>query len=114
MREKKPVRGAGVPEISAASFPALRRFLRGYLHEDWMADHASAAEAAQQFCQDADREERQQVLREWLAFQKQVKGQPLREVNRLLQEKLGAAWDVQSAAELDAMGEALSGGRQQR
>jgi hypothetical protein len=113
MSEKKPLRRAAVPEVSAASFPALRRFLRGYLHEDWAEDYDSAAQAAQQFCEDADREEWQQVLREWQAFQKQVKGQPLREVNRLLQEKLGGAWEVQSAAELDAMGEAFSGGRQQ-
>src|SRR5882724_5572195 len=51
--------------VSAGTFPALRRFLRGYLHEDWPEDHDTPAEAAEQFCEDASAEERQDVAREW-------------------------------------------------
>jgi len=52
-------------EITAATFPALHTFLRGYFHEDVADEYGTAPEAADQFCEDADSDERIPVAREW-------------------------------------------------
>ena len=110
MKPKKPAGTApGPAEIAAASFPALRQFLRGYLHEDWMEDYETPAEAARQFCEDADPGERSQVAREWLQFYDRVQGQPLPTINRLLKEKLGSVWNVQDTEEMDAISTVFRG-----
>src|ERR1700724_3992195 len=62
---------SGVPlmssklEITAANFPALHTFLRGYFHEDVADEYGTPAEAADQFCDDAETDERIPVAREW-------------------------------------------------
>lgn len=53
------------PEITAASFPALHTFLRGYFHEDVADEYGTPPEAADQFCDDAESDERIPVAREW-------------------------------------------------
>ena len=53
------------PEINAADFPALHSFLRGYFHEDVADEYGTPAEAADQFCEDAETDERIPVAREW-------------------------------------------------
>ncbi len=53
------------PEITAAHFPALHTFLRGYFHEDVADEYGTPAEAADQFCDDAETDERVPVAREW-------------------------------------------------
>ena len=53
------------PEITAADFPALHTFLRGYFHEDVADEYGTPAEAADQFCEDADSDERIPVAKEW-------------------------------------------------
>ncbi len=53
------------PEITAADFPALHTFLRGYFHEDVADEYGTAPEAADQFCEDAETDERIPVAREW-------------------------------------------------
>ena len=53
------------PEITAASFPALHTFLRGYFHEDVADEYGTPPEAADQFCDDAETDERIPVAREW-------------------------------------------------
>ncbi len=52
-------------EINAAHFPALHSFLRGYFHEDVADEYGTPAEAADQFCEDAETDERIPVAREW-------------------------------------------------
>ena len=91
------------PQISETAFPALRQFLRGYLHEDWKEEYDSPADAAQQFCEDADPQERQLVAGEWIAFCQQTKNLSLPVISGLLSGKLGAAWNAQSAADLQAI-----------
>jgi hypothetical protein len=78
------------PAISAADFPALRNFLRGYLHEDAADEHGSPEAAARQFWQDADAEQRNAVAAEWTRFHKLMSGQPPTVVNQALSEKLGS------------------------
>ncbi len=91
------------PQISASTFPALRQFLRGYLHQDWKQEYESPAEAAQQFCEDADTEERQRVAREWLDFCQQTKNLSLPAISGLLRDQLGAAWSVRSIEDFEAV-----------
>jgi uncharacterized protein (DUF2267 family) len=89
--------------VSAGTFPALRQFLRGYLHQDWQEDHDTPEEAAQQFCEDASTEEREDVARDWEAFRQRTKNLSLRAVSALLNDHLGAAWRPETADQLDAV-----------
>ncbi len=52
-------------EISTANFPTLHTFLRGYFHEDMADEYGTAPEAAEQFCEDAEADERTPVAKEW-------------------------------------------------
>jgi CdiI immunity protein len=52
-------------EISTTNFPALHTFLRGYFHEDVADEYGTTVEAADQFCDDAESDERVAVAREW-------------------------------------------------
>jgi hypothetical protein len=52
-------------EITPANFPALRSFLHGYFHEDVADEYGTPAEAAEQFCDDAETDERNAVAKEW-------------------------------------------------
>jgi hypothetical protein len=104
MTDKKPAKATPTsPQISAATFPALRQFLRGYLHQDWKEEYDSPADAAQQFCEDADPQERQQVASEWLAFCEQTKNLSLPAISGLLSDKLGAAWRARSLEDFEAI-----------
>jgi len=90
-------------QISAANFPALRQFLRGYLHEDWQEEHNSPAEAAQQFCEDASPEERRDLAREWEAFRQGTENLSLPAISVLLSSQLGAAWNPKTSDQLEAV-----------
>lgn len=88
-------------------FPALRAFMRSYLHQDFGEEYGSAGGAAKAFREDATTEEVAAVAKEWREFLVLVRGKALDQVNELLAGKLGSAWRVGSLAELDAMTEAL-------
>jgi hypothetical protein len=77
--------------ITAADFPALRSFLRGYFHEDVADEYGSLEEAVRQFCEDAEPDERRRVANEWVRFVAQTKGWPLEAINRDLIAQLGSA-----------------------
>ena len=78
-------------EITAATFPALRSFLRGYFHEEMAEEYGTLDEAVRQFCEDADAKERKTVASEWHRFVAQTKGQALSAINKILTERLGSA-----------------------
>jgi hypothetical protein len=77
------------PEITAANFPALHLFLRGYFHEDVADEYGTPPEAADQFCEDAETDERIPVAREWQQVSELTQGQPAA-LNAAL-KKLGSA-----------------------
>jgi hypothetical protein len=79
------------PEITAANFPALRAFLRGYFHEDVADEYGTPVEAADQFCEDAETDERTAVAREWANLMTILEGRPLPEINQALTGKLGGS-----------------------
>jgi len=88
--DQSPRKPTNTP-ISAADFPALRTFLRGYFHQDMKDEYGTPAEAVREFCEDASGEERAAVAKDWLRFLDQTKGQPLGEVNRILTGPLGSS-----------------------
>ena len=77
------------PEITATNFPALHSFLRGYFHEDVADEYGTPPEAADQFCDDAETEERIPVAREWQQLSELTHSQPAA-LNAAL-KKLGSA-----------------------
>jgi hypothetical protein len=77
------------PEITAANFPTLHSFLRGYFHEDVADEYGTPVEAADQFCEDAETDERIPVAREWQQLSELTHGQPAG-LNAAL-KKLGGA-----------------------
>jgi hypothetical protein len=62
-------------EISTENFPTLHTFLRGYFHEDMADEYGTAPEAAEQFCEDADADERTPVAKEWHQLAEQTHSQ---------------------------------------
>jgi hypothetical protein len=76
-------------EITAQNFAALHTFLRGYFHEDVADEYGTPAEAADQFCEDAESDERIPVAREWQKIVELTEGQPAA-LNAAL-KKLGSA-----------------------
>jgi len=92
MNSDHPAKKPTTSTISAADFPALRSFLRGYFHQDMKDEYGSPEEAVREFCGDASGEERAAVAREWLRFLDQTKGQPLEEMNRTLTGPLGSSY----------------------
>jgi hypothetical protein len=83
------------PEITAANFPALHTFLRGYFHEDVADEYGTPAEAADQFCEDAETDERIPVAREWQQVAELTHAQPAA-LNAAL-KKLGSAIQLHEA-----------------
>jgi len=79
------------PEITPANFPRLRSFLRGYFHEDVADEYGTPVDAADQFCEDAESDERTAVANEWILLMKALEGRPLSEINQALTGKLGGA-----------------------
>ena len=77
------------PEINAANFPALHLFLRGYFHEDVADEYGTPPEAADQFCEDAETDERIPVAKEWQQIVERTQSQPAA-LNAAL-KKLGSA-----------------------
>src|SRR5260370_16549207 len=63
-------------EITAANFPALHTFLRGYFHEDVADEYGTPPEAADQFCEDAETDERIPVAREGQQLSELTQAQP--------------------------------------
>lgn len=83
--------------ISAAAFPALRSFLRGYLHQDMADESGSVEAAARQFCEDANTDERKAVADEWARFVLETRGWPIEAINQALTERLGSARLLEAA-----------------
>jgi hypothetical protein len=94
-------------DFSAADYPALRSFLRGYFHQDMKDEYGSAEEAVCEFCADASPEERAAVAEEWSRFIDQTKGKSLAEINRILTGPLGSS-QLLTSEEMQAITTALA------
>jgi hypothetical protein len=89
-------------------YPALRAFCRGYLHEDAVEEHGSAAGAVQAFRADASAREQRALEADWRRFASDTAGWPLERVADQLRRTLGAAWQPATAADLAALAAALA------
>lgn len=96
-----------VSETKLGEYPALRQFMHGYLHEDFMEEYGSAEDAAAEFCRDADPEERELVANEWRRFLKDTSELPVTSVRRLLSDKFGSAWHFEEKDEFDRFSSVL-------
>jgi len=79
------------PSVKASDFPELRRVLSGYLHEDFVAEHGTAADALRAFREDADSVERRRFAKEARRFLDRTGALSFDEVRALLQ-RLGCGW----------------------
>jgi hypothetical protein len=93
--------------ITAADYPALRSFFRGYFHQDMKDEYGSPEEAVREFCDDACTDERAAVAQEWSRFVAQTKGKPLDEINRILTGPLGSS-SILSGEDLELISAVLS------
>jgi hypothetical protein len=93
--------------LKVGEYPALRQFIHGYLHEDYVDEYGSAEDAASEFWQDADPEEREQVAAEWQRFLKDTSGASIAAVRRVLSEKFGSGWHFDEKEELDRVSAVL-------
>lgn len=89
------------------SYPALRSFCRGYLHEDALVEYGSAAGAVEAFDADASAGERRALRSDWRRFEAESEGWPLDRVAARFSTVLGAGWTPASRADLDALAAAL-------
>jgi len=98
MSTEKTRRGSPAPKsspdrtFSAADFPALRTFLRGYFHQDMKEEYGSPEEAVSEFCADASPEEVRSVAENWSRFLAQAQGLHPQELNRILTSVLGSSY----------------------
>src|SRR4051812_31786495 len=80
--------------------PALRNFLRGYLHEDFAEEYGSLAEAVRDFkSHTTDWEAMAMTAHQLHAFIEEQQGRPIEDVNEEL-AKLGAAYEFLNWDEL--------------
>ena len=88
--------------LKATEFPALRRVFSGYLHEDALVEHGTAADALRAFCEDASASENQQLQIEAREFLARIDGAGLKDV-RALMAALGSRWVPPSRKALAAL-----------
>lgn len=91
-------------------FPALRAFLSGYLHEDFVVEHGTPEGALRAFMCDAGAGARRALGAEVARFVDKARGRPWSQVRRQFIQ-LGGAWTPPSRAAVDALFAALSRGQ---
>jgi hypothetical protein len=90
------------------AFPALRAFLRGYLHQDFGAVHGSVRAAAHAFLADASPAEREQLTKELESLARLVATLPARPLRQFV-EDLGSGWMPASRDEIKELIEVIRG-----
>jgi hypothetical protein len=106
--EKTRKRGDGRQD-AAARFDTLRGFFRGYLHQDFRAEHGSAEEAARAYRSVASATELRALVAEWAEFSAAVGGMRWRDVKIALVRELGSSWQPVSRREFERFGSVLTG-----
>ena len=94
----------------ASDFPELRKVFSGYLHEDFLDEHPTAAAAMTAFEADADAEEHARFRAEVTRFLEAVERLDDEDLHALL-ARLGSRWTPPTREALVA---ALTGGAKRR
>jgi len=89
------------------AFPALRAFLRGYLHQDFPEVHGSLRDAAAAFRADASAAERDRLVGELESLADSFASRPARLLRQFVTEDLGSAWSPKSREEVAELLEVL-------
>ena len=76
---------------SASDFPELQRVFSGYLHEDFVETHGTAASALRAFLDDANPAERRRFVREVKRFLEKTAGLDDDALSALV-ARLGSRW----------------------
>jgi len=87
-------------QASPDRFPMIRALLRGYLHEDYAAEHGSAEGAVRAFCKDASPQEMEKLTEEWRRLSVNTASWTVADIGSLLTKDFGGAWRPDSKQEL--------------
>jgi hypothetical protein len=87
-------------QASPAGFPMIRTLLRGYLHEDYEAEHGSAEGAVRAFCADASPQEVEKLASEWRRLSVNTSNWTVGEIRTLLTKDFGGAWLPESRQDM--------------
>jgi hypothetical protein len=87
-------------QASPGRFPTLRALLRGYLHEDYTAEHGNAEGAVRAFCKDASPQEREKLAEEWRRLSASTASWTVADIGVMLTRDFGGAWMPESKQEL--------------
>jgi len=82
--------------------PHLAAFLSGYLHEDFLLDHDTPAQALAEFLKVATAAERRGLAKDWRTFKASMESQSWPAVRTAL-AAVGGAWRPRSRAALDRL-----------
>ena len=93
-------RAGSARQASASRVPMIRTLLRGYLHENYLTEHASAEGAVRAFCKDASPAEVRKLIAEWRMLSVNTANWTVGEISAFLTKDLGGAWMPQSKREL--------------
>jgi hypothetical protein len=85
-------------KFSAAEFPHLQEFVRGYLHQDLVPEYGNPHQAALAYLADLPKQDHAAVSAEAMQMRAAVQHWTTEQLNREL-AKLGAAWSFVSSDE---------------
>ena len=89
--------------IDPSAYPHLARFFRGYLHEDFVAEHGSAPKALAAFRADLSPADRAALDTECTHMGEALQRVPFAEIRRLIGEGFRSAWNPAARAEVMAL-----------
>lgn len=88
--------------LDASRFPELRRVFEGYLHEDFVAEHGSAAAAIEAFRADASAAEARAFRDEARRFLVVTRSLDFAQVQQFV-TRVGSRWIPESREELETV-----------
>jgi hypothetical protein len=94
--------------LDLSRFPTVREVLRGYLHQDFLAEYGSAEAAVLAFCRDASPAAAGSLVFEWRALSAATAGWRIGEIADLLTRDLGGSWAPRSRREFTRVSDALA------
>jgi hypothetical protein len=89
--------------VNPREFSALVGFLAAYLHEDFAEEHATPADALDEFLEDATPDDIARLHHDWQAFRARVESLPDRARCRNFVDALGSAWTPTTFDDVDAL-----------
>jgi len=89
---RPPRESTGGGHAAARRFRVVRGLLRGYFHEDFLAEHGSIEDAVRAFCRDATPDEIRRLRQEWRVLSSLTAEWDIDEIVSLLTRDLGGAW----------------------